>query len=93
MAALVEEQRRMILGAGRSAVERVDVVDAEIRDVAVIADRGRCGRVRAAAEHEGDVARATEAPVSWLDVVEFATKDVPVPGAGYVQVLYCQDRV
>jgi len=63
-----------------SAVEAIDVVDAQVRDVAVIAKLTGGGNVRATAEHEGDLPSAAEPPVAWGDVIDFASQDGAVPG-------------
>lgn len=55
-----------------SAVEAVNVVDVEVRDVAVVAQLVGRGNVRAAAEHEGDLAGTTESPIARGDIVKFA---------------------
>jgi hypothetical protein len=75
-----------------SCVKPVDVVDAEVRDVAVIAELARGGNVRTSAEHEGDLARATEPPIARVNVIEFAPEDVAIPRAGPVQIMDRQNR-
>ncbi len=71
----------------RSVVERVNIIDTEIRDVAVITQLAGGGHAGAAAEHERDGARATKSPIAWGNVVEFAPEDIPVPRTGPFQVM------
>jgi hypothetical protein len=61
-----------------SRVKPVNVVDAQVCDVAVIAKLARGGNVRAAAEHERDFARATEPPIARVNVIELAPKDLAI---------------
>ena len=83
------------VGAGcpRPTVKCVDVVDVQVGNVAVIAELGGSGYVRAAAEHEGDFACAAGASIPGLDIVELAPKNVPIPIAGHVQVMDRQHRI
>jgi hypothetical protein len=63
-----------------SSKEGVNVIDLEIRDVAVIAEFA-CGRnIWTAPEHELHVAGTTEAPVAGINVFRIAPEDVAVPG-------------
>jgi hypothetical protein len=75
-----------------SRVKLVNVVDAKVCDIAVIAKLARGGNVRAAAEHERDVARTTEPPIARVNVIELASEDVPIPPTGSVQVMNRQNR-
>ncbi len=68
-------------------VERVNVVDTEVSDIAVIAELAGGRHVGTSAEHECDSAGATEAPVARVDVIEFTLEDVAVPGSGHVQIM------
>jgi len=79
-------------GSNGSRVKPVNVVDAEVCDITVIAKLARGGNVRAAAEHEGDVARATEPPIARVNVIELAPEDVAIPRAGPVQVMNRENR-
>ena len=76
-----------------SAVEAIDVVDAEVRDIAVIAKLTGDGNVWAAAEHEGDVAGAAEPPVARVNVIDVAPKDVAVPRTGLFEVVNGENRM
>jgi hypothetical protein len=76
-----------------SRVEPVNVVDPQIGDVAVIAELARRRNVRAAPEHERDLARATESPIARVDVIELAPEYVAVPLTGAVEVMHGQNRV
>jgi hypothetical protein len=69
-------------GGYGSPMERVNVIDVEVRNVAVIAELAGGGNVRAATEHEGHSACATEAPVARGDVIELATQDIAIPSTG-----------
>ena len=50
-------------------MKRVNVVDTQIRDIAVVAKLACGGNVRAATEHEHDRARATKPPVAGAGVL------------------------
>jgi hypothetical protein len=75
-----------------SRVKPVNVVDAEVCDIAVIAHLARGGNVRAAAEHKGDGARTTEPPIARVNVIELAPEDVAIPRTGPVQVMNRHNR-
>jgi hypothetical protein len=62
-------------------MKRLDVVDAQIRHVAVIAQVRGKHRVWTPAEHELDRAETTKGPISGVRVTGLATKHVAVPGA------------
>jgi hypothetical protein len=77
------------LGAGgyRALVKPVDVVDAQVGNVTVVAQLSGCRNAWATAEHECRAACSAEAPVAGCDVVEFAAENVPIPRPGYLQVV------
>jgi hypothetical protein len=70
-----------------SFMKGVNIVHAQIRDVAVIAELRRFGHVLAPAEHEGDLACATEPPVARGYVVDLAAENVPVPRTGTLEIM------
>jgi hypothetical protein len=70
-----------------SAVKPINVVDAEVGDIAVIAELAGGGNIGTSAEHEDDVTGAAEAPIACVNVVKFAAENVPIPGARHVQVV------
>jgi hypothetical protein len=74
-------------------MELVDIVDTEVRHVAVIAKLAGGGNVRASAEHECDLTGATETPVTRVDVVDFAAEHVAIPGAGQFQIMNGENRI
>lgn len=73
-------------------VKSIHVVDPEVGDIAVIAKLACGGNVRAAAKHEGDLARATEAPIAWVNIIGPASEHVAVPRTGPIQVMNRQNR-
>ena len=77
----------------RPVMEGVDVIDAQIRHIAVIAEL-RCGHgVRAASEHDVDRAGMAERPVAGLRISCLATKDVAIPGCRHFQVVHGENGV
>ena len=76
-----------------SAVEAIDVVDAEVRDIAVIAELTGRGNVWAAAEHKGDIAGAAESPVARVYVIDVAPEDVAIPRTGLLEVVNGENRM
>lgn len=80
-------------GSDGSSVEVVNVLDAEVGHVAVIAKLARGGHVWASTQHERDVARPAEAPVARIDVHEVAPENVAVPNSRHVQVVNRENRI
>jgi hypothetical protein len=74
-------------------MERINVIDAEIGDIAVITRFGGGGNGGAAAKHESDMTCAAETPIAGDNVVEFASKTVRVPHPGAFQVVNHEDRI
>jgi hypothetical protein len=77
----------------RLAEERVNVVDVEIGDVAVVAKFTGGWNVRATSEHERHAARATKPPVAGIDVVDLAPENIAVPRRRAVEVMNGKDRM
>jgi hypothetical protein len=77
----------------RSHVERINVIDAQIRDIAVIAKLARGGNVGAATKHEHHLARATKPPIARVNVIELAPEDVAIPRTGPTKVMDGQNRI
>jgi len=80
-------------GSDGSSVEFVNVLDAEVGHVAVIAKLAGGGHVWASTQHERDVARPAEAPVARIDVHEVAPENVAVPNSRHVQVVNRENRI
>jgi hypothetical protein len=74
-------------------IERVNVVDTEVGDIAVIAELASGRHVGTSAEHERHTAGAAEAPVARGDIVEFTLKDVAVPSTADVQIMNRENRI
>lgn len=74
-----------------SSEESVDVIDLEIRDVAVIAEVAGGRYIWAAPEHELHLATTTEAPVTGINVLRIAPEDLAVPRGGPVEVMNRED--
>jgi hypothetical protein len=77
----------------RPTEERVNVVDVEIGDVAVVAKLAGGRNVRATSEHERHAARATKPPVARIDVVDLAPENIAVPRRRAVEIMNRQDRM
>jgi hypothetical protein len=66
-------------GSYGSLAERLNVVNPQIGNIAVIAEF-RCRRdVRAATKHELDLATTTESPVAGIDFMNLTAKHVAIP--------------
>ena len=74
-------------------VERVNVVDTEVGDIAVIAELASGRDVGTSAEHECGTASAAEAPVTRIDIIDLTLEDVAVPSSGHVQIMNRENRI
>jgi len=63
----------------RLAEERINVIDVEVGDVAVVAKLAGGWNVRATSEHERHAAGAAKPPVARIDVVDLAPENIAVP--------------
>jgi hypothetical protein len=72
-------------------MKRLDVVDAQIGHVAVIAQVRGWHRVWTPAEHELDRAETTEGAISGVRITGLATEHVAVPGGRSRQVVHSED--
>jgi len=77
----------------RASVHRIDVVDVEIRDVAVIADVGCRYDVRTEAEHEPHGSRPAEDPATGRDVEALALEHGDVPRGRTVEIMDREHRM
>jgi hypothetical protein len=76
-----------------SLVEPINIIHAQVRDIAVIAELARIGYVRTPAEHERHLARTTEPPVARVHIIDLAAENLLVPRTGPVKVVNSKDRV
>jgi hypothetical protein len=76
-----------------SPIERVNVVDPEVGNTAVITEFASGRHVGTSAEHERDTASAAEAPVARGDIIDFTLEDVAIPSTGHVQIMNRENRI
>ncbi len=83
------------LGARRDRFTVVggDIVDSEIRDIAVVSELACRWDIGAAAQHERDPARAAERPIPRINFVDLTAEHVSIPRSGSFEVMNCENGI
>jgi hypothetical protein len=77
----------------RFAVVGGDIVDSEIRDIAVVSELACGWDIGAAAQHERDPARAAERPIPRINFVDLAAEHVAIPRSGSFEIMNCENGI